>query len=87
MRHGGTFSKLGGSGSVMKRQTQDDLLKLPKRDRLDLAERLWLSVVDEHDLEVPETHKTILKTRLADYESGKSKPISHDEFMRRVQPT
>ena len=33
---------------------------------------------------IPEEHKRVLNQRLADYESGKSKPISHEELMLRV---
>ncbi len=62
-----------------------DLLQLPKRKRLEIAERLWLSVADEAKMAVPEEHKRILNQRLASYKSGKSKPISHEELMRRVR--
>ncbi len=61
------------------------LLHLPKRERLKIAECLWLSAIDEAKIPVPEEHKRILKTRLADYQSGKSKPISHEELLRRVR--
>lgn len=69
----------------MTPKLQNELLKLPKRARLALAERLWLSVADENDLDVPAEHKAILNARLASYKSGKSKPISHEELMRRVR--
>jgi len=62
-----------------------ELFKLPKKARLDLAERLWLSVADEKSLEIPDDHKKVLKKRLADYKSGESKAISHEELMRRVR--
>lgn len=65
--------------------SHEDLLLLPKRSRLALAERLWLSVADESKMEVPADHKRILNKRLADFKSGKSKPISHEELMRRVR--
>ncbi len=61
------------------------LLQLPKRKRLEIAERLWLSIADESSLSVPTDHKGILKQRLADYRSGKSKTVSHAELMRRVR--
>ena len=63
------------------------LLRLPKRQRLEIAERLWLSIADESSLTVPASHKRILTRRLADYGSGVSKPISHAELMRRVRRT
>jgi putative addiction module component (TIGR02574 family) len=61
-----------------------DLLRLPKRTRLEIAERLWLSAADEATMPVPVAHKRVLKKRLADYKAGASKPISHAELMRRV---
>lgn len=63
----------------------NDLLHLPKRDRLEIAERLWLSVADEATMPVPVTHKRVIKKRLADYKAGTSKPIPHEELMRRVR--
>ena len=61
------------------------LLRLPKRQRLEIAESLWLSVADEESMPVPEEHRKILDARLAKYRSGESKPISHDELMRRLR--
>jgi putative addiction module component (TIGR02574 family) len=61
------------------------LLRLPKRQRLAIAESLWLSVTDEQKLPIPATLKRILDQRLADYQSGKSRPISHAELMRRLR--
>jgi putative addiction module component (TIGR02574 family) len=58
---------------------------LPKRKRLEIAESLWLSVADEEKMPVPESHKKILDARLADYRAGKTKPVSHDELMRRLR--
>ncbi len=63
------------------------LLQLPKRQRMEIAERLWLSIADESSLPVPATHKRILTRRLVDYRSGKSQPIPHEELMRRVRAT
>jgi len=61
------------------------LLELPQRKRLEIAELLWLSVVDELGMPVPADHKRILKKRLTDYRAGKMKTISHAELMRRVR--
>jgi putative addiction module component (TIGR02574 family) len=61
------------------------IFRLPKKKRLELAERLWLSVADESSMPVPEPHKRILKQRLADFKAGHIKTISHDELMRRVR--
>ena len=62
-----------------------DLLRLPKRRRLEIAERLWLSGADEEKMSVPADHRKIVADRLADYRAGKSKPISHLELMRRLR--
>ena len=69
----------------MPSQTVSSLLRLPKRKRLEIAESLWLSVADEEKMPVPERHKKILDARMADYRSGKTKPVSHDELMRRLR--
>jgi putative addiction module component (TIGR02574 family) len=68
----------------MATQVVSSLLALPKRKRLEIAERLWLSVADEQEMPVPGDHKKVVDARLASYRSGKSKPISHDELMRRL---
>jgi putative addiction module component (TIGR02574 family) len=60
------------------------LLRLPKRKRLEIAESLWLSVADEQKMPVPDSHRKILDARMASYRTGKSKPISHEELMRRL---
>lgn len=65
--------------------TMTGLLRLSRRKRLEIAERLWLSVADEASLPVPKEHQHILNQRLADYKSGKSKPIPHAELLRRVR--
>jgi len=72
-------------GSGMPSVIGADLLRLLKRKRLEIAERLWLSTADEAAMPVPLTHKGVLKKRLADYTSGASKTISHAELMRRVR--
>jgi putative addiction module component (TIGR02574 family) len=59
--------------------------RLSKRERLEIAESLWLSVADEEKMPVPETHKEILDARLANYRAGKSRPIAHEELMRRLR--
>ena len=61
------------------------LLRLPKKRRMEIAEQLWLSVADEEKMPVPAEHRAVLDKRLADYRSGKSKPISIEELMRRVR--
>jgi putative addiction module component (TIGR02574 family) len=69
----------------MPSETVSSLLRLPKRKRLEIAERLWLSVADEEKMPVPASHKKVLDERLTGYRAGKSKPIPHDELMRRLR--
>lgn len=71
----------------MPSQSVSSLLRLPKRKRLEIAETLWLSVADEEKMPVLESHKKVLDARLADYRSGKSRPIPHEELMRRLRTT
>ena len=73
--------------SFMPPAVLSSLLQLPKRQRLEIAERLWLSIAADSSRSVPASHQRILTQRLADYRSGKSKPISHAELMRRVRAT
>lgn len=61
------------------------LLRLPKRKRLEIAESLWLSIADEEKMPVSEKHRKVLNERLASYRTGKSKPIAHEELMRRLR--
>ncbi len=65
--------------------TLPELLRLLKKRRTEIAERLWASVENETDPPLPAGHRVILDRRLADYRSGKSKPISMAELMRRVR--
>ena len=76
---------IGSYVRSMATQSVSSLLRLPKRRRLEIAESLWLSVADEETMPVPEQHRKILDARLASYRAGKSKPISHDELMRRLR--
>jgi putative addiction module component (TIGR02574 family) len=59
------------------------LRRLPKRQRLKLAEELWLSSIDD-TAPVPPEHKKILDERWSAYRSGKVKPISMAELERRL---
>ena len=69
----------------MPPQTISKLMRLPARERLALAERLWLSVADEQRMPVSDDHKRILRKRMADYRAGRTKAITHDELMQRLR--
>jgi putative addiction module component (TIGR02574 family) len=68
----------------MSEEAISNLMRLPIRRRLAIAERLWLSAADEQKMPVPEDRKRILRKRLADYRAGRSKVISHRDMMRRL---
>lgn len=57
--------------------------KLPKRQRMKLAEELWFSGVDD-SLPVNPAHKKILDERWTAYKSGKVKRITLPELERRL---
>jgi putative addiction module component (TIGR02574 family) len=63
----------------------DSLLRLPKKRKMEIAERLWLSAVDERTDGVPAAHKKIIASRLADYRAGKSIPVPHADLMRKLR--
>ena len=60
-----------------------ELKKLPKRQRLELAEELWLSGIDDSSPVSP-AQKKLLDARWAAYRSGNVKRITLAELERRV---
>ena len=60
------------------------LARLPKRQRLKLAEELWFSGVDDK-LQVSAEHKTVLDERWGAYKRGRVKRLSLDELERRLR--
>jgi len=60
-----------------------ELTKLPKHQRMKLAEELWFSGVDD-SLPVSPVQKKILDERWAAYKSGKMKRITLHELERRL---
>jgi putative addiction module component (TIGR02574 family) len=69
----------------MQTDTMDSLLRLPKKRKMEIAERLWLSVTDDRTASVSAAHKKVVATRLADYRRGKSVPVPHAELMRKLR--
>ena len=63
----------------------DTLLNLPKNERMEVAEMLWLSAADEETLPVSTEHKRIIDARLKRYRSGQSEPVPHSEMMKRLR--
>ncbi|MBI2949631.1 MAG: addiction module protein [Verrucomicrobia bacterium] len=59
------------------------LKKLPKRQRLQLAEEPWFSGVDD-SLPVSARHRRILDERWTAYQAGRAKRISLPELERRL---
>jgi putative addiction module component (TIGR02574 family) len=60
-----------------------ELKKLPKRQRLKLAEELWFSGVDD-SMPVEPLDKQLLEERWNAYRAGKVKRISFNELERRL---
>ena len=69
----------------MSTETMTALMRLPSRQRLAIAEQLWLSVADEKTMPVPDEHRRIVKDRLDRYRAGKAKVLTHAELIQRVQ--
>jgi len=61
-----------------------ELTKLPKRQRLKLAEELWFSGVDD-SMRVDPLDKLLLDERWTAYRAGKAKRISLSELERRLK--
>lgn len=60
-----------------------ELTKLPKRQRMKLAEELWFSSVDD-SLPVSRTHKKVLDERWSAYKAGKTRRLTAAELERRL---
>ncbi|CAN5721386.1 hypothetical protein BH09VER1_BH09VER1_34810 [soil metagenome] len=63
----------------------EPLLRLSNKERMEVAERLWLSVANEQRMPVPADHKKVIAQRLKAYKSGKSVPAPHAEMMKRLR--
>lgn len=59
------------------------LAKLPKRKRLQLAEELWFSAVDDSS-PVSTRHRSVLDERWHAYQKGQAKRITLAELERRL---
>lgn len=62
-----------------------ELQKLPKRQKLKLAEELWCAAVDDA-APVGANHRAILDSRWKAYRAGKAKRITLEELERRLAP-
>ena len=60
------------------------LKKLPPKQKLKLAEELWMDGVSDESLPVPGWHKELLAERMAAYKKGTLKTISTGELKRRL---
>ena len=60
-----------------------ELTKLPKRQRLKLAEELWFSGVDD-SLPVSAGLRAVLDQRWRDYQSGRVRRVTLAELERRL---
>lgn len=69
--------------SVMKLASFPELKKLPREQKLKLADELWQAGVSD-SMPVTGEQKRILEKRWADYKAGKAKRISLKELDRRL---
>jgi putative addiction module component (TIGR02574 family) len=59
------------------------LVRLPKSQRMKLADELWLSCMDDSN-KTPNGQREILDQRWSEYRSGKVKRVSLKELGRRL---
>lgn len=68
-------------------QITPDALKLPPKERAQLALSLWESLEDPYDLTCERSDEEALSIAIKRDEelaSGTARPVSHDEMMRRL---
>lgn len=74
---------MAAQAAVMPLAQFPELQKLPKTQKLALAEELWCAAVDNR-MPVSAAHKATLEARWKSYRSGKTKRISLKELERRL---
>jgi len=62
-------------------QIQQEVIELPERERIDLV-RMLLDTLPPEGTDVSDEE---VATREREVESGQVEPLSHEEFVRRVQ--
>ena len=60
------------------------LKRLPARERLKIAEELWDSAAS-NALPVPESHKKVIRSRRAAYESGTIGTVTMPELAKSIR--
>jgi len=68
----------------MKLADFPELVQLSSRQRLQIAEELWDSAVDDK-LPVPVEHKKLVRSRRAAYESGEMSTMSMEELKKSLR--
>ena len=63
-----------------------ELMKLPKSDKLKLADELWLAGISD-SMPVSAEQASALDARWASYQAGTAKRISMAELRRRLKST
>jgi hypothetical protein len=70
-------------------QITPDALKLPPKERAQLALSLWESLEDSYDLTCERSDEEALGIALQrddELASGAVQPVDHEEMMRRLRP-
>jgi putative addiction module component (TIGR02574 family) len=61
-----------------------ELKRLPRKQRLKIAEELWDSAAND-SLPVPESHKQTIRSRRAAFERGELGTVTMDELRRSIR--
>jgi putative addiction module component (TIGR02574 family) len=65
---------------------KDQVLQLPKEEKLKIMEALWDSLTqDVEDFESPEWHENALKETLSSYEQGREEVVDWEEAKKRLR--
>jgi putative addiction module component (TIGR02574 family) len=62
----------------------DDILRLPVDERLAIMEKIWESIQDNEDTNVPDWHLEILRERFEKHKSSLTEGKSWEEVKRRL---
>lgn len=67
------------------RQVLDEALRLPEREREQLAEKLVESLVAAMDPEIEKAHWQMVQERQANYRAGKTVLVDGDDAMKQIR--
>lgn len=71
--------------SPLSRKVLDQALAMPEEERVELTERLWTSLSDEHRAQVDAAWIEECERRMEACEKGAMRIVSGDEAMNRLR--